>query len=110
MVAAAYMIVSMLEDKGQKLYREVEKSYRSRRSWSRSRNQSLSVSAADTMSLFITFTPNAQLRRHERYPACSYRMTSRGESGIEFGVPGKIIDGDPSLEYSNECECDKGGV
>ena len=40
----------------------------------------------------------------------SHRMTSRGESGMETGVPGKIIDGDPSLEYSNECECDKGGV
>lgn len=34
----------------------------------------------------------------------------RGEPGIETGVPGKFIDGDPALEYSNECECDNGGV
>lgn len=39
-----------------------------------------------------------------------YRMTKRGESGIEAGVPGKPIDGEPPLEYSNECECDSGGV
>ena len=38
-----------------------------------------------------------------------YRMTKRGESGIEPGVPGKT-DGEPPLEYSNECECDNGGV
>lgn len=61
------------------------------------------------MNFFVLLSPHAQLRGHERNPACDYRMTSRGESGIEAGVPGKII-GDPSLEYSNECECDKGGV
>lgn len=32
----------------------------------------------------------------------AYRITSRGESGMEVGVPGKIIEGDPALEYSNE--------
>ena len=32
---------------------------------------------------------------------------------MEIGVSGKIIDGsygDPALECSNECECDRGGV
>lgn len=37
-------------------------------------------------------------------------MTSKGESGIDTGVPGKVNDGDPALEYSNECECESGGV
>ena len=37
-------------------------------------------------------------------------MTSPGEPGIDTGVPGKTIDGDPAREYSNECECDSGGV
>lgn len=37
-------------------------------------------------------------------------MTSCGESGIDTGVLGKIIDGDPALEYSKECECESGGV
>lgn len=36
-------------------------------------------------------------------------MTSRGELEPDTGVPGKT-DGDPAREYSNECECDKGGV
>ena len=36
-------------------------------------------------------------------------MTKRGDSGIEPGVPGKT-DGEPPREYSNECECDNGGV
>jgi hypothetical protein len=39
-----------------------------------------------------------------------YLITSRGESGIDDGVPGKIVAGDPALEYSNEWEWDKGGV
>jgi hypothetical protein len=37
-------------------------------------------------------------------------MTKCGESGIETGVPGYIMDGDPALEYSKECECRSGGV
>lgn len=37
-------------------------------------------------------------------------MIKRGESGIEIGVPGNPIEGEPALEYSNECECDNGGV
>ena len=70
--------------------------------YSRYRKQSLHI--------FVTLDLYARLRRHEKKSACFYLMTSRGESGIEFGVPGKIIDGEPSLEYSNECECDNGGV
>ena len=73
-----------------------------RPSYSRYRNQSLHI--------FVILDLYARLRRHEKQSACFYLMTSRGESGIEFGVPGKIIDGEPSLEYSNECECDNGGV
>ena len=73
-----------------------------RSSYSRHRNQSLHI--------FVVLDLYARLRRHEKQSACFYLMTSRGESGIEFGVPGKIIDGEPSLEYSNECECDNGGV
>lgn len=37
-------------------------------------------------------------------------MTIGGEFGIDTGVLGNIIDGDPALEYSNECECESGGV
>ena len=33
-----------------------------------------------------------------------------GESGIELGVPGIPIAGDPARESSNECEWDSGGV
>ena len=29
---------------------------------------------------------------------------------MDTGVLGKIIDGEPALEYSKEWECDRGGV
>ena len=50
-----------------------------------------------------------ELRRYERTSYC-YCMAIWGEVGIETGVLGNIIDGDPALEYSNECECESGGV
>ncbi len=40
----------------------------------------------------------------------AYLITKCGDSGMETGVPGYIIDGDPALEYSNEFECRSGGV
>ena len=39
-----------------------------------------------------------------------YRKASRGDSDSETGVPGNINDGDVSLEWSKECECESGGV
>lgn len=53
-----------------------------------------------------SYTP--KVLRHRSWSRF-YRMTKRGESGVEPGVPGKT-DGEPPLEYSNECECDNGGV
>lgn len=41
---------------------------------------------------------------------CYPLIIHRGESGTDPGVPGNINEGDPALEYSNDCECDNGGV
>lgn len=103
------MIWSIPCEKGLNFYREFEKSHGLAAIGHAPENDFCPGSSA--YHEFLRYmSPHAQLRYHERNPVRSYRMISRGESGIETGVPGKIIDGDPSLEYSNECECDKGGV
>lgn len=40
----------------------------------------------------------------------TYLNTIFGEPGLEIGVTGKIIEGDPSLDLSKDRECDRGGV